>query len=769
MRTRFTYASFYKWTAVFAVVCAGVLPLAASADTLFFDGFESGDFSSWTSFDPQWSVASVTNAHEGSKEAHVVGSTTAENVLAKSVSTGEYENISLAYWYKITNTGALDAGDHLFIEWSVNGGTTWDATPLVDYNATDTDNVWVFTSHALPVGASNQNGFAFRIRSALSAGSDEMRFDDFHLLGTPIAGEPADVCPNIDGVQETVPTGHHLDAGQCIPDPIDICPNIDGIQETVPTGFHLESGQCLLDSPPSGLVSLFSDGFESGNFGLWDSADSAWLVNTVAPHEGVNQARVVGSSTAEQILRKTVSTSGYEDIVLSYWYKITGGNVLEAADHLFVEWSKDGGTTWETPLVDYTNASTGSQWVNATHALPGSAEDTSGFVFRFRSALLTPSTDELRLDDVLLSGKLIEEEPPIDVCPNIDGVQTSVPVGYHTEGNDCISDPVDVCPNLDGDQVEIPDNYHLEESQCVPNPVDVCANIDGLQTEVPEGHHAEGDQCILDPIDVCLNLDGFQEIVPAGYHLDNGQCVLDSVDICLNLDGVQVAVPAGYHQDGDNCLPDPVDVCPNLDGVQETVPLGYHLDGGQCVLTPIPPTASSTGSITVCKIIVDAKGNATTSTPGTTFFIPGVTPEKETSQGSPAGEIPDTTFTTPLSFNKAIFGNTPDAACVTYADLALGGYYYGEEVITGNASKWKKPKYNDETRWKVEDKYDLFLWSGELFDKKRWNDTDRKLDSDGYIKLTKSRPDRTLVVMNTEKPQHRFIDWGKAWSSWWSD
>jgi hypothetical protein len=93
-------------------------------------------------------------------------------------------------------------------------------------------------------------------------------------------------------------------------------------------------------------------------------------------------------------------------------------------------------------------------------------------------------------------------------------------------------------------------------------PVDVCPNIPDIQTSIPAGYHDENGQCVVDvipPTDVCLNIDGVQETVPAGYHLDNNQCVVDEVlpaDMCPNLDGVQESVPAGYHLDNGSCIVD---------------------------------------------------------------------------------------------------------------------------------------------------------------------------------------------------------------------
>jgi hypothetical protein len=71
----------------------------------------------------------------------------------------------------------------------------------------------------------------------------------------------------------------------------------------------------------------------------------------------------------------------------------------------------------------------------------------------------------------------------------------------------CSNDPVvDVCPNLDGDQDTLPEGYEYDEQRnCVqiqPTPTpsngDVCLNIDGIQTSVPSDLHlgADGTSCV---------------------------------------------------------------------------------------------------------------------------------------------------------------------------------------------------------------------------------------------------------------------------------
>jgi hypothetical protein len=96
------------------------------------------------------------------------------------------------------------------------------------------------------------------------------------LSACPSNGEPEpdDLCPNIEGIQETIPEGLvKNDAGHCVePEPEDVCPNIDGIQETVPAGFVKdEAGNCVEEQvePPAvcGPGTDFPDRLADGSQG----------------------------------------------------------------------------------------------------------------------------------------------------------------------------------------------------------------------------------------------------------------------------------------------------------------------------------------------------------------------------------------------------------------------------------------------------------------------------------------------------------------------
>ncbi len=159
--------------------------------------------------------------------------------------------------------------------------------------------------------------------------------------------------------------------------------------------------------------------------------------------------------------------------------------------------------------------------------------------------------------------------------------------------------------------------------------------------------------------------------------------------------------------------------------------------------TDTETVTSVVGSIRVCKVILDSEGNIVngSSFPGLDFSISGL--NVTTSVGSPAGVIGKTEYSTPIDLNSDLFSSFEgdDAYCVTYDKLALGHYYYGEEVLE---SSWLKPLYNDSSI----NIGSAILYSGELFDDDGANDDNRNTLGDGDILLTAGNRNRTLLVIN---------------------
>jgi len=188
----------------------------------------------------------------------------------------------------------------------------------------------------------------------------------------------------------------------------------------------------------SAASTIFSDGFESDNFNNWDQSDNDWYTSSIDEHSGSYAA--VTFDSENDALRKEVSTVGYNNIVLSYWYKIAED--LESSDHVYVEWYD--GSTWHE-LADYTDMDDGS-WTFESFSLPSGAVNNPDFEIRFRSVSLEQHyQDKFRLDDVSITGNAIEggcSDCEIEIDEPEEGhfystVQGDLLIDWTATGEDC--------------------------------------------------------------------------------------------------------------------------------------------------------------------------------------------------------------------------------------------------------------------------------------------------------------------------------------------
>lgn len=93
--------------------------------------------------------------------------------------------------------------------------------------------------------------------------------------------------------------------------------------------------------------------------------------------------------------------------------------------------------------------------------------------------------------------------------------------------NPCPIQPTDLCPNIPGVQLTIPQGLILDvNGNCVPPPTDVCPNIPGDQATVPTGLIVDANGNCVPPPDLCPNIAGNQTALPAGWSIDaSGNCV----------------------------------------------------------------------------------------------------------------------------------------------------------------------------------------------------------------------------------------------------
>ncbi len=160
----------------------------------------------------------------------------------------------------------------------------------------------------------------------------------------------------------------------------------------------------FLSSIASALT-IFSDGFESGNLNSWEIAAATgannWTANQTNPLFGSWHAQSRPRNDTIQpasILQRDINTEGYQSIVFSYYRKLVG---FESADEFKVKWFD--GNSWiileDSPEISINDANYSLKIFN----LPSSANNNSNFKIRFECSA-NALIEYCRVDDILISG-----------------------------------------------------------------------------------------------------------------------------------------------------------------------------------------------------------------------------------------------------------------------------------------------------------------------------------------------------------------------------
>ena len=329
-------------------------------------------------------------------------------------------------------------------------------------------------------------------------------------------------------------------------------------------------GVFLLPSATSAAVvstTIFSSGFESSPiFSDWTSSDTKWT-NTTSEHQGAHAAKVNGQTGANNdALTKFASTTGYKDITFSYWYRAddlesrtcTNNNNCSGHDDVVLAQYTLDGTNWVT-LDIISKIGSDGQYHEKIDTLPSATADNANFGLRF-SANLDAGNDTVRIDDVLLTGTLLENT--LARCTD----------------------------NIDNDGNGLTD---LEDPSCAqfrPTLVVVKHVVGGTQKaenfvlQINGGNSFPGNEGgTTFTYNTSLMQYAVTESAAGDYNttvspscsgtLVAGQStttctVTNSYDVCANIAGNQTSVPPEDMRDGNNCIPksDPTPVPPSQPG-----------------------------------------------------------------------------------------------------------------------------------------------------------------------------------------------------------
>lgn len=241
-------------------------------------------------------------------------------------------------------------------------------------------------------------------------------------------------------------------------------------------------------------VTLFTDGFETGDLSAWENVNSAWGVTPTQANSGLYKARVRGESPVSGLLLDTtVSTVGYTTIALNFSFRAQGLTDLPSPeDEVYLEWSNNAGSSW-TRIHTIDESSADDTWITKSIALPAGA-DNGSIMIRLTS-MMNGISDRVFIDDVSVTGEATDTDT--DTIPD---VLDNCPLIANADQSDVDADTIgDLCDTETGPQ------------SCTDD-VDNDGNglIDELDPACPSVVDTDGDS-VYDPDDNCIYIPNFDQ------------------------------------------------------------------------------------------------------------------------------------------------------------------------------------------------------------------------------------------------------------------
>ncbi|MEM4336956.1 MAG: LamG domain-containing protein, partial [Candidatus Woesearchaeota archaeon] len=168
-----------------------------SFDGSFFEGFESGSFSTYgweaSAGTGAWAIA-TTNPYGGTYHAQAGNTASVERTLSLNISTLRYQNISFKFYYQTANT---ETGDYIAADWY--NGTAW-----VNVLNVSSQPTYTLFSINLPSQADNNSNFKIRFRCMTNATNERCRVDNVSVTATTLINtKPTQAQPILNSTYNT--------------------------------------------------------------------------------------------------------------------------------------------------------------------------------------------------------------------------------------------------------------------------------------------------------------------------------------------------------------------------------------------------------------------------------------------------------------------------------------------------------------------------------------------------------------------------------------
>ncbi len=435
---------------VFLAVLSFSAPVLAAYP--FSDSAESGA-GNWIA-DPPWGVTAASahgglNAFTDSPGSNYANNAATALTLGSTIDLSHATRPRLSFWHRYTFEPGFDFGR---VEISINGGSTWDPTPVRSYSDTaDWTREQIDLAPWLGQAAVK---IRFRVVTDGTVTQDGWYVDDILVDEGPAAvtlGQPSSPTANSltlgwSASADSSFTSYRLVRGSATGFDWQTAPTVATITDKATTtttdarlapkstywyrvvvarGNGLETASNEVSGATlAGIDVPFLDTGEAGP-NTW-TADFPWALSTAAAHGGTRAwsdspagdyaPNLSGTSLT---LAAPMNLSSFTHPVLSFWHKCT----FPGNDHGLVEVSTNGGQTW-TALADFANV-TVAAWTHVQCDL--SAWRVPDVLVRFRVTTdAWTEADGWHVDDISVS-----EQPATVAAPYLSGIgATAVTVAW---------------------------------------------------------------------------------------------------------------------------------------------------------------------------------------------------------------------------------------------------------------------------------------------------------------------------------------------------
>ncbi|WP_406685501.1 hypothetical protein N1F78_07220 [Seonamhaeicola sp. MEBiC1930] len=328
------------------------------------EDFESGSFSGTIWNDPG-SDCRITSENEisGSYSPYVRDNSSTSYMYTDDIDLTSYTSVTIEFDYATRN---FDSGEDFFLEFSDDGGSTWDSTPILNYvYSTDFSNDTTYTDETITIESSTYSftsNSRFRFRGDANDDNEHVYLDNIVITGNTSSGGGG--------------------------------------------GSGGSSSTCS---------TYDTEDFESGSYSgtIWNDPGSDCKINSSSKLSGTYSMNLEDNTSSSYSYTDDIDLSSYDSVTITFDFDTDSD--VNSGDDLYIEFSDDGGSTWHSTAVLHYQE--GTDFNDDTTYTDVTATATNGSPYNFTSN----SRFRFRVDIDDSDGDLYIDNIEINVCSGSGG------------------------------------------------------------------------------------------------------------------------------------------------------------------------------------------------------------------------------------------------------------------------------------------------------------------------------------------------------------